>query len=117
MIDKYIATESSIVFGEPGFMRKVELLFAKNDRVEVILKGWRNRFLLPYVKELIGYSPKTNQKKSPRFDFFIRLLWLGPLMACYGLALEKKMDVNIIEIREDHFAVIVFERSKPGRLG
>ena len=109
MIEEYKSSKTAVVFGERHFLKKVDELFEKNDNVQIILEGWRNKFLLPSVKELMGFSlnPKES-KKARKLKYLIRLFWLGSFMGCYGLALEKKMVVDIKEFSEENFAVIEF---------
>ena len=107
MIEEYKSSKTAVVFGERHFLKKVDDLLDKNDNVQIILEGWRNKFLLPSVKELMGFSLNSQEsKKARKLKYLIRLFWLVPLIRCYGLALEKKMIVDIKEFSDENFAVI-----------
>ena len=109
MLTKYMSSKTSVVFGEWGFMQKADELFERSGKVEIILKGWRNKFLLLYVKELMGFPLDSEEsKKTRKFRYIIRLFWLGPLMGCYGLALERRMSVDIKEFKDENFVIIEF---------
>ncbi len=98
----------NLVFGESGFVNKAEELFNSEKEVAIVINGWRKKLLLPYVRELIATSHSGDELTNPKFGYIVRLPWLGPLMVCYGLALERKMYVKIIETEDKRSATLIF---------
>lgn len=99
-----------LIFGDNDFVNKAVELFDREEEVSVVIKGWRKKLLWTYVKELVGVSDSDGELTKSKFGYIIRLFWLGPLMACYGLALEKKMRVRINEAEDKQSASLIFYR-------
>ena len=103
---------SVLVFGDSNFVSKAAELFDAEENVSIVIKGWRKKLLLPYVREVGGVPDSGGELTKPKFGFIVRLFWLGPLMACYGLALERNMHVNIKEAENNQSATLIFSSEK-----
>jgi len=105
---------AKLVFGEKNFVSKAIDMFDSEDEIVILLNWWRRKLLCRYVKELLNVplNPREKVVKGRKLRYLVRLFWLGPLMACYGLALENKMTTNVKELQEDNCMIISFSTTK-----